>query len=279
MHCGPEQPKTQNGPLTCPFARTAHSFTSSALLSSFTRSAALTHSLISLTPSLMGQCMIGWLFILFFFLFLPSLVLSIIQARFFAQSLARAGREHGMDFKNIHEDGFYENHYWDGFYDNVRDCEALLNAVNQHFLATVIHVCLMTSSLLRRIPSLYAKLVFQLQVKKGVDLVVIMFPRRDEKYSYFKKAGETKLGIMTQCVLSKQVNCIVLHRGHSRTNGTKMAPSKIEKKINFSDFVHFWCGGTSWNEIHSYPFFFCSRTHILGFTGVQNFGVFEGCLH
>merc|ERR1719414_1618183 len=83
-----------------------------------------------------------------------------------------------MDFKNIHEDGFYDNHYWNGFYDNFRDSEALLNAVNQHFLATV---------------------------KKGVDLVVIMFPRRDEKYSYFKKAGETKLGIMTQCVLSRQV--------------------------------------------------------------------------
>ena len=55
------------------------------------------------------------------------------------------------------------------------------------------------------------------QVQKGqqsprkVELVLVIFPRRDEKYSYFKKAGETKYGIKTQCVLAKQVTTLLFH--------------------------------------------------------------------
>ena len=47
----------------CLFARTAHSFACSALRALLARSAALT----SITPLLVGQWMIRWLFILFFF--------------------------------------------------------------------------------------------------------------------------------------------------------------------------------------------------------------------
>ena len=55
------------------------------------------------------------------------------------------------------------------------------------------------------------------QVQKGqqsprkVELVLVIFPRRDEKYSYFKKAGETKYGIKTQCVLAKQVTTLLFY--------------------------------------------------------------------
>ena len=51
-------------PLACPFTHlfTAHSFTCSAVLALLARSAALTHLLTLLTPSLVGKWMVIWLF-------------------------------------------------------------------------------------------------------------------------------------------------------------------------------------------------------------------------
>ena len=51
------------------FARTAHSFACSELLALLMHHPALAYSLTSLTPSLVGQWMNGWLFCLCFFLF------------------------------------------------------------------------------------------------------------------------------------------------------------------------------------------------------------------
>jgi len=59
------------GSLAHPFAHSLARLTHSALLASLARSTALTYLLTLLTPSLVGQWMIRWLFILCFFLFWP----------------------------------------------------------------------------------------------------------------------------------------------------------------------------------------------------------------
>ena len=74
MRCGPEQPRIQTEipgrSSVCSFSRTAHSFARSlthSLVHSLTHS--LVHLLTSLTPRLVGQWTVGWLFVLCFFLF------------------------------------------------------------------------------------------------------------------------------------------------------------------------------------------------------------------
>ena len=42
---------------------------------------------------------------------------------------------------------------------------------------------------------------------------------------------------------------------------------KFEEKNFFSNFVHFWCGGTSWDEIHSYQFFLFSDPYFGFYSG------------
>ena len=74
-HCGPDKPKTQikgTGPLALPFthllAPLTHSLTAHYSLHLRAPLRSLVRSLTHFTHSLMGQWMVGWLFILGFFL-------------------------------------------------------------------------------------------------------------------------------------------------------------------------------------------------------------------